>query len=208
MSPTIQEIFGPLDLGDGRREARLTQLVEQMAAQPGVERRVPTPLRPLAVGVVWVRELDPPAGVKPLDWLLLTSLPTVTPAQVVAVVEAYRLRWLIERHHFVLKSGCRIEARRLKTAKWLERALALYGAVAWWLLWVTYPARAPTRMRPARPCWTTRPGGCCTWCASPACRCPAPHRTCTRPCARSACSAASWAGPVMASQGCRPSGVG
>lgn len=118
------------------------------AAHPSVERLAPEPLLPLAVGVVWVRELDPPAGVKPLDWLLLTSLPTATPAQVLTVVEYYRLRWLMERYHFVLKSGCRIEARRLKTAARLERALALYGAVAWWLLWLTSQARA----EPDGPC--------------------------------------------------------
>lgn len=117
-------------------------------AHPTVERLAPARLGPLTVGLVWVRELDPPAGVKPLDWLLLTSLPVDTPVQVLTVVETYRLRWLIERYHFVLKSGCRIEHRRLKTGDRLERALALYGAVAWWLLWLTYQARA----EPDLPC--------------------------------------------------------
>jgi hypothetical protein len=123
-------------------------IVAWWTAHPQVERLAPAPLVPLRVGVVWVQEVDPPAGEPPLDWLLLTSLPLTTAAAVLTVVAYYRLRWLIERYHFVLKSGCRIEHRRLKTATRLERALALYGAVAWWLLWLTYQARA----EPDQPC--------------------------------------------------------
>jgi hypothetical protein len=127
------------------------------AAHAQVARLAPERLAPLGVGVVWVREVAPPAGAKPLDWLLLTSLPLATAAEVPTVVAYYRLRWLIERYHFVLTSGCRIEHRRLKTAARLERALAVYGAVAWWLLWLTYRARA----EPTAPCTVALEGP--TW---------------------------------------------
>ena len=53
----------------------------------------------------------------------------------------YALRWLVERYHYVLKSGCRIERLQLETAARLERALATYAVVAWRLLWLTYEAR-------------------------------------------------------------------
>ncbi len=36
----------------------------------------------------------------------------------------------------MLKSGCRVERLQLETAERLERALSLYAAVAWRLLWV------------------------------------------------------------------------
>ncbi len=49
--------------------------------------------------------------------------------------------WDIERYHYVLKSGCRIERLQLETAERLDRALATYAVVAWRLLWLTYEAR-------------------------------------------------------------------
>lgn len=35
---------------------------------------------PLTTWVVWVREIDPPAGVEPLDGVLLTNVPVATVA--------------------------------------------------------------------------------------------------------------------------------
>ena len=41
-----------------------------------------------------------------------------------------------------------MERLQLQQAERLERALAVYAAVAWWLLWLTYLARA----EPTAPC--------------------------------------------------------
>jgi len=58
----------------------------------------------------------------------------------------YSYRWLIERYHYTLKSGCRLEQLQLERAERLERALATYAIVAWRLLWLTYEARChPSR---------------------------------------------------------------
>jgi hypothetical protein len=91
--------------------------------------------------LVLVEEREPPAGVTPLRWLLWTSLPVTSWDEAIAVVEIYRTRWLIERYHYVLKSGCGIEQLQLETAARLERALAVCCIVAWRLLWLTYQAR-------------------------------------------------------------------
>jgi len=53
----------------------------------------------------------------------------------------YSLRWLIERLHFTLKRGCRLEQLQLETAQRLLNALATYSIVAWRLMWLTYCAR-------------------------------------------------------------------
>ncbi len=53
----------------------------------------------------------------------------------------YSYRWLIERYHFVLKSGCGLEKLQLETGRRIEMALATYSIVAWRLLWLTYQAR-------------------------------------------------------------------
>lgn len=91
--------------------------------------------------LVVVEEREPPAGVKPLRWLLWTTLPVTNWDEAMVVVDAYRRRWLIERYHYVLKSGCGIEQLQLETAERLERALAVCCIVAWRLLWLTYQAR-------------------------------------------------------------------
>ncbi len=48
---------------------------------------------------------------------------------------------MIERYHYVLKSGCRLEQLQLETSDRIHRALATYTIVAWRLLWITYQAR-------------------------------------------------------------------
>jgi hypothetical protein len=78
-----------------------------------------------------VTEVDPPTGETPLEWLLLTTFSVETFQQAAQCVLWYRFRWLIERYHFVLKSGCYLEKLQLETAQRLERALALYCVVAW-----------------------------------------------------------------------------
>jgi hypothetical protein len=129
--------------------ARAVGVIAQWWAEhPRVARLAPPTLQPARVGVVLVTEVDPPPGVSPVHWLLLTSLPLETAEQALACVGYYRLRWLVERYHFVLKSGCQVEKLQLETAERLRRALAVYSEVAWRLLWLTYEARA----QPAAPC--------------------------------------------------------
>jgi hypothetical protein len=100
------------------------------------------------VQLVVVEEREPPPGVKPLRWLLWTTLPVASWDEAIQIVEYYRHRWLIERYHFVLKSGCGIETLQLETGAGLERALAVCCIVAWRLLWLTYQAR----QTPEEPC--------------------------------------------------------
>lgn len=93
------------------------------------------------VQVVWAYEAHPPLGQVPIDWLLLTTLPVDDGAQAAQCVHYYSLRWLVERFHFTLKSGCQVEALQLESADRFMRALATYSLVAWRLLWLTYAAR-------------------------------------------------------------------
>jgi hypothetical protein len=112
------------------------------AEHPDAEPLVPKVMAPVSVGVVLVTEVAPPPDVTPVRWLLLTNRPVETTEQALECVEWYRLRWVIERYHFVLKSGCQIEKLQLETAERLRRALVVYSVVAWRLLWLTYEARA------------------------------------------------------------------
>ena len=102
----------------------------------------------LQVQVVEAREVNPPPGEKGVHWLLLTSLPVDSLAQAHQIVQWYTFRWLVERFHYVLKSGCRLEERQLQTRPRLERLLGVFNLVSWNLLWLTYQ----TRLTPDMPC--------------------------------------------------------
>jgi hypothetical protein len=105
-------------------------------------RRAAEHLPDLPVWVVWVHEPHPPPDVAPLDWLLLTTVPTPDGPAALERLGWYQRRWLIELWHKVLKSGCAIEERQLQTAARLERLLALDAVVAWRILFATFLARA------------------------------------------------------------------
>jgi hypothetical protein len=95
----------------------------------------------VALWAVLVEETTPPAQTAPLCWALLTTLPVTSFADACQIVQFYLRRWLIERFHYVLKSGCRLEQRRLATVAAIARFLAFANVVAWRLLWLTYLAR-------------------------------------------------------------------
>lgn len=103
---------------------------------------------PVTWTLVEAREVDAPAGVEPLHWLLWTTEPAQTRADVLAILRIYKLRWLIEDFHLTLKSGCQIENLRLETAERLEKAIVLYSSVALRLL----ALRDLARQQPTAPC--------------------------------------------------------
>ena len=71
-------------------------------------------------------EESPPSGVTPIQWLLLTTLEVNNFNEAICRIRWYTYRWLIERYHYVLKSGCRIEQLQLKNAERIKKALATY----------------------------------------------------------------------------------
>ena len=75
-------------------------------------RRYLRPRNYVTLNVVVAREPHPPAGRPPICWVLFTSLPIDTPAQVLEVVRIYELRWRIECFFKYLKSGFKIEDLR------------------------------------------------------------------------------------------------
>lgn len=98
--------------------------------------------------VVLAEEENPPFDVSPISWLLLTTLEINEFDSAGRCVKWYTFRWLIERYHYVLKSGCGIEELQLETARRINMALATYSIVAWRLLWLTIEARS----NPDLPC--------------------------------------------------------
>jgi hypothetical protein len=104
---------------------------------------------PLAMWVVWVREVGAPRGVAPIEWVLYTSLPVTTFDAAWQIVEYYECRWLIEEYHKALKTGCSVQRRLLGDADRLEAMVGLMSVVAVRLLQLKTIARSDPD-RPAR----------------------------------------------------------
>lgn len=98
-------------------------------------------MKPVKLQVILALEENPPDGIKPISWLLLTTLKVNSFEEAARYVRWYTYRWLIERYHYTLKSGCGIEKLQLETTRRIDMALATYSIVAWRLLWLTYEAR-------------------------------------------------------------------
>ena len=98
-------------------------------------------LNNLPLYCILAEEINPPEEATAISWLLLTTIPVVTLGDAVEKIRWYTQRWKIERYHYVLKSGCKVEELQLETRNRLENALAVYSIIAWRLLWITYQSR-------------------------------------------------------------------
>jgi hypothetical protein len=108
---------------------------------------------PIAMWVVWAREVNARVGIEPLDWVLYTSLPMTAFEDACRVIGYYEKRWLIEEWHKALKTGCREEDRQLKTSERLEAMTGLLSVVAVRLVQL----KAVARTDPERPAATVVP---------------------------------------------------
>ena len=110
------------------RDAKLEVRYAQITLMPPRD----TKYRPIGVFMVYVREIDYSKAVaSPLEWMLLTTVEVSHFEQACERVFWYAARWGIEVYHRTMKSGCRIEDRRLETAESLESCLAIDMVVAW-----------------------------------------------------------------------------
>lgn len=112
-------------------------------------------LKPDAIpmGVVWVREVQAPKGVSPLEWVLYHSWPIERFDEARQVIGFYEKRPLIDEWHKALKTGCQAEQRQLKQKDRLEPMVGLMSVQAVRLLQLkrvaqTEPERRATDVVP------------------------------------------------------------
>jgi len=72
----------------------------------------------------------------------ITDLPVDDLESAIEKVQWYSQRWKIETFHKVLKSGCRAEDAKLRTADRLTTLIAVLSIVAWRVFWLTMTYRA------------------------------------------------------------------
>jgi hypothetical protein len=113
--------------GRAARRAQLTVRCERVEFQ--ALRHMPDS-EPVAVNVVQVLEENPPAGHKPVAWVLATSLPLNSKTDIERVIDMYRARWQIEELHKALKTGCMLEKRQLESFESITTLLAICYPIA------------------------------------------------------------------------------
>jgi len=124
----------PAAPGRTARTAQVTVQAQTVTFRPPY--RATGKLSRITVQAVLVREVAPPPGEAPIDWLLLTSLPITELAEVQRIVQYYACRWEIEVFFRLWKSGCHVEAFQWHTRDRLAPSLALCAVLAWRLHWL------------------------------------------------------------------------
>lgn len=110
----------------------------------GKQKRYPA----LALTVIHARERDAPTDRPAIDWKLITDLPVTNCVEAIEKLRWYALRWKIEVFHKILKSGCRAEEARLRTAERLVKLIAVFCILSWRVFWMTMINRAAPRADP------------------------------------------------------------
>ena len=129
-----------------RKKSRSARVAHLSVCAVRVRLRAPAYLRAtlgneMSVNVVRVIEREPPEGDEPVDWILYTTEPIESDADIASVIDAYRTRWQIEDFFKALKTGCQIEKRQLESYRALTNALALFIPIAWQMLLLRNVAR-------------------------------------------------------------------
>jgi Transposase DNA-binding len=110
----------------------------------GKQKRYPA----LELTVIHARERNLPVDRPGIDWKLITDLPVTGCAEAVEKLRWYALRWKIEVFHKILKSGCRAEEARLRTAERLVKLIAVFCILSWRVFWMTMINRSASKANP------------------------------------------------------------
>ncbi|NEO80155.1 transposase [Moorena sp. SIO4G3] len=97
------------------RRAKLTIRFTSLTIKAPQNRPWPKHLSAINLQVILAVEEEPPLSEEPISWLLLTNLPISNCSQAIRYVKWYSYRWLIERYHYTLKSGCGLEKLQLRS---------------------------------------------------------------------------------------------
>ena len=87
--------------------------------------------------MIHAEERGKPKNRKKIDWKLITDLPVNSRRDAIEKLEWYSLRWKIEVFHKILKSGCRAEQSKLRTAERLVNLISIFCILSWRVFWIT-----------------------------------------------------------------------
>jgi len=87
--------------------------------------------------VLHAQERGTPQGRERIDWKLITDLPVRSRADAIEKLKWYAMRWKIETFHKILKSGCKAEESKLRSAERLVNLVAVLCILSWRVFWMT-----------------------------------------------------------------------
>ena len=99
----------------------------------GKQKRYPT----LNLTVIYAKERGVPKGRKRIDWKLITDLSVASREEAVEKLNWYAMRWKIEVFFKILKSGCKAEDSKLRTAERLVNLISVFCILSWRVFWMT-----------------------------------------------------------------------
>jgi hypothetical protein len=102
----------------------------------------------LTLTVLHAQERDEPVGRPRIDWRLITDLPVHSNRAAIEKLRWYAMRWKIEVFYKVLKSGCKAEEARLRTAERLVKLIAVFCILSWRVFWMTMINRSAPNAEP------------------------------------------------------------
>ena len=102
----------------------------------------------LTLTVLHAQERGTPQGRERIDWKLITNLPVRSRADAIEKLEWYAMRWKIEIFHKILKSGCKAEESRLRSAERLVNLVAVFCILSWRVFWMTMINRIQPSVSP------------------------------------------------------------
>lgn len=128
------------------REAVLELKYRRICILPpiGKQKRYP----PLTLTVIHALERDAPKGCEAIDWKLITDLPVRSRVEAIEKLDWYALRWKIEVFHKIMKSGCKAEDSKLRTAERLVNLIATFCIMSWRIFWMTMLNRSTAGASP------------------------------------------------------------
>jgi len=91
----------------------------------------------LELTVLHATERAKSKGRAPIAWELITDLPINMRASAIDKLNWYAMRWKIETYHKIMKSECRVEQSKLRTAERLVNFLATSCILGWRIFWLT-----------------------------------------------------------------------
>ena len=99
------------------------------------------------VWVVEAKEDHPPENQPGLCWRLLCSMPVESPQMAQKVIGFYTLRWVIERFHYILKQGKKVEKLQIVQPQALQNAIVLQGWIALKVMTLAYLPRTNPELK-------------------------------------------------------------
>ena len=103
----------------------------------------------LDLTVLHAQEREEPQHRPRIDWKLVTDLPVDSHEDAIEKLDWYAMRWKIETFHKILKSGCKAEEARLRTAERLVKLIAVFCILSWRVFWMTMLNRTAPGADPA-----------------------------------------------------------